>query len=427
MRDERFPAFSCISFLCGMNNIERGNMRKMFLLCFALIVVSCGLEEVSRRPGGNDTGVWIRPGSDAPADDSEKPAAFITAVDYPDGYDWRADREKGTVKCSLVVYADGVPMMKVPVGDTYEVSSDPDMHRMVNGHLYTDYSTDSETVIKRDGKEIIRYPGREMICDIVEYEGVVHLLGHDRSGEGFTYRKDGEIILERTGGRSFGRFLQAPDSCICFAFSESVAADKAIERYYVFADGEVTQTAVREDVKKVWDITSYNGGICYLASVVGISSPVLFCSGEMKALKMPSLSDMLTSRIMPVGDRVFVEGLCRREGKFLTSCLWNDAGQVYMFADGMMVSSLCVSGDGICCVLNGFSPSGVGAVYRCGETFPMPPDYISMGAATSTVINGILHAGLSSLAGGAPLIWKDGETIPLKINGFISSISAGRD
>ena len=133
---------------------------KGFLFAAVMIaVMSCGLTEVGepvRRPGGE---VWTGPGVNVGNDDPDRTICYVTLMSYPDGYDWRADREKGSVKCSLIVLANGLPMMKVPVGDEYETSSDPDMHRMIDGHLYTDYSTDSETVIKKDGRQLFRYSG----------------------------------------------------------------------------------------------------------------------------------------------------------------------------------------------------------------------------------------------------------------------------
>ncbi len=242
-------------------------MKKLFLSGLVLAVVACGLEEVGKRPQGGKGDVWTKPGGAEGSADSDKTIIYITAFDYPSGYDWRADTEKGTVKCSLVVYADGVPMMKVPVGDDYEVSSDSDMHRMKRGHLYTDYSTDSETIIKKDGKEMIRYAGREMICDLQVDNGDVYTLGHNRDGDGFAYRRNGEVVLSREKGRTFGRFYDGADSCIRFAFVEPVeAVGKTLERYYVSVDGTVSQTAVREDVKQVWDIAFYSGEVCYLSS-----------------------------------------------------------------------------------------------------------------------------------------------------------------
>ncbi len=402
-------------------------MKNIVLAAAAFAVVSCGLEEVGGRPVEGTGEVWIKPGTPAVPDDSDKRVIYVTAMDYPNGYDWRVDKEKGSVKCSLVVFADGVPVMKVPVGDAYEVSSDPDMHRMAQGHLYTDYSTDTETVIRKDGKEIIRYSGREMICGLAVKDEDVYTLGQPRQGDGFTYRKNGEILIERKRGRSFGS-LYHDGECMCFAFMEPIGtAGEDLERYYHVRDGEISQTAVREDVKKVWDIVSHDGNIIYLATVVGVSSPVLFRSGGMQALEMPGSAKMLTCRIVSEKDAVYVEGLCSRENKPLTSGLWDEGGKAHLFADGMTVSSICMAGDGVCCIMNGTSSYMRGTIYRCGETFSMPLNYSSIGSSPAIVIDGILHVGLSSLIGAQPLIWKDARTTPLKINGYISTISTDKN
>lgn len=402
---------------------EKKIMKKVLLAAAVLAAVSCGLEEVSRRPQSGTEDIWFGPGINAGKDNPDKKVTYVTAVQYPDGYDWRTDVEKGSVRCSLVVYADGVPMMKVPAGDAYEVSPDPDMHRMSEGHLYTDFSTDSETVIKKDGKEIIRYQGREMICGLLTEGEDVYTLGHPRRGEGFTYRKNGEILVGRESGRSFTRLYRDGES-ICFAFSEPVISQSdTISRYYHVRDGNIIQAAVREDVRKVWDVLSSEGDICYLASVVGISSPVLFHGGRMLALDMPDNSEMLTCRLLADDGHIYVEGLHTRPGRPVTSGIWDAVGQADLFDEGMTVSSVCMDGDGICCVLNGTSSRLKGVIYRCGETFHMPEGYASVGGSTAMMTDGILHAGLSSLKGEKPLIWKDGVTTQLDMNGFISTIS----
>lgn len=398
-------------------------MKRVLLVAAVLIAVSCGLEEVSRRPQNGAGEVWFGPGINVGKNDPEKKTVYVTAVEYPDGYDWRADVEKGSVKCSLVVYADDVPVMKVPAGDEYEVSPDPDMHRMSDGHLYTDYSTDSETVIKKDGKEIFRYSGREMICGLLTEGEDVYTLGHPRRGEGFSYRKNGEVIMERNGGRSFAR-LYRDGTSICFAFCEPILSQKdTLYRYYHVSDGNVSQTAVREDIRKVWDVISHEGEVCYLASVTGVSSPVLFRSGTMVALDMPQNSEMLACRLMAEDGHICVEGLYVRPGRSVTSGLWDEAGRSDLFDEGMTVSSICMNGDGVCCVLNGASSRLKGLIYRCGEVSDMPAGYASVGSDPAMVVDGIFHVGLSSLSGDRPVVWRDGRMTQLDINGFISTIS----
>jgi hypothetical protein len=104
--------------------------RKFYVLSLALAaVMSCGLEQIG---GDSDDGIWMGPGSLVGGGNSGSGVGqkvwYAVGVDYPDGYDWKADEECGSVKCSLVVFANGIPMMKEPVGNEYEVSSDPDTY-----------------------------------------------------------------------------------------------------------------------------------------------------------------------------------------------------------------------------------------------------------------------------------------------------------
>ncbi len=396
-------------------------MKKMWVAAVAAAVVSCGIEEVSQRPGVNRDDVWTGPGMNA--GDSGREVCYVTAFDYPDDYDWRADREKGSVKCSLVVFADGIPMMKVPVGDVFEVSSDPDMHRMIEGHLYTDYSTGSETVIKRNGKTLLRYPGREVICGIIADGDTLYTLGHSRHGEGFTFRKNGEVILERTAGRTFGR-LHRDEGKICFAFTEPVASVGGnIERYYHFTDGVIVQTAVRDDVRKVWDIFSHKGEICWVASVTGIEEPVLFKDGCLNAMVLFEGYTPLTLSIVEGDGSLYVEGILTSEDLSLVSAFWSRPGHSLSFDDGFVASSSCLSGDGINFTFNPVDLSGYGMIYRNGDELPMPAGYSVMGPRCAAVAGGILHIGLSFLEGGRPMIWKDGQTELLDISGYIASVS----
>ena len=92
-------------------------MKRSILWIVGLAVAaSCGLREIGGETGSED--IWTGPGAGIVTDGSgpmQKTVWYVTGFDYPAGYDWRSDQESGTVKCSLVVYANAVPMMKLPV------------------------------------------------------------------------------------------------------------------------------------------------------------------------------------------------------------------------------------------------------------------------------------------------------------------------
>ena len=176
---------------------ERQNMKlwkqKAVIAMFAVSAASCGLSEIGGEDtSGTDGGIWGGPVEENNGEGILQQICYMTALDYQNGYDWRADTARESVKCSLIVYADGKQIMKVPVGEEYETGADVDMHRIAGGHLYTDYSTSEETIIKRDGRLLFRSPGPEAIHGMCVSGDDVYTLGQSRNGEGFSFRKNGK-------------------------------------------------------------------------------------------------------------------------------------------------------------------------------------------------------------------------------------------
>ena len=392
----------------------------LLILC---LTSSCGIVELG-GPGVEDSSspVWISP-SYQETTPSGRSTCYITALDYPDGYNWISDKEVGTVRCSLVVFADGVPVMKIPVGDEHFVSGESDMHRVIGGQVYTDYSTESHTIIKRNAEELFRYEAREMICDMVVVEDDVYTLGQNRDSEGFSFRRNGTVMMKRESGYTFGRLQHSGDS-ICFAFSEPVrSVEGVMERYYHVINGKVSQVAVREDVNRVWDILFFNGKVFCLLSVTGLKAPVLYCDGELTALEMSSSSSVSSCRFIASDKSLFVEGTVPASSGRTISLLWKGTRLSHSFS-GMTVSSLCSQDDGICCIAIAQNPSRKGIIYRCGETFDIPSGYFAVGAMPMAIIDGILHVGLSSQHCDKPMIWKDGIVEQLDINGPICTVTS---
>ena len=388
---------------------------------FMLSLVACGVSELGDFVKDDVNGVWVGPsygGSGAAYS-----TTYVTAFDYPEGYDWRLNPEKGSVRCSLVVFADKRPVLKVPVGDAYCVSDDPDMHRVIDGHLYTDFATDDMTVIKKDGRQCLSYEGRESVVDMCVYKDSIYTLGQKRNAKGFSYRVNGRAVLERESGYLFGK-LVCRDGEVSFAFAEPVSTTgEKTERYYCYTGGSVRQTALREDIKKVWDVCVLNGGICYLASLTGVSEPVIVSEQGLKALPMPYGSSIVSGQIFSVGEVMGVEMILDSDSS-LSSALWLDGRLYRSFASGMTVSSIWTGQDGVACALNAGSVLEEGLIFRMGETYKIPAGFVCLGSSPINVADGMLTAGLSSLVGSKPLLWKDGVTEELDVNGYICTVSS---
>lgn len=399
-------------------------MKSIGLVQVALVgfaAVACGLSEIGSFEMDDKNGIWTGPSAGGPV--LSQSITYVTAFDYPEGYDWRSDSEKGCVRCSLTVFASGRAILKIPVGDIYNVSSDPDMHRMIDGHLYTDYATDSETVIKKDGKPFITFKGRESIAAMHVRGDSLHTLGQKRDGRGFSYRVDGEVILERNIGYAFPN-LMVDDSGISFAFAEPITSSAdGIERYYIYHNATVSQVALREDVKKVWDVTVHCGEVFYLASLIGIEEPVVVTDKSLEALTLPFETSLVAGQFFSAGDELCVE-MILSSGAALSSALWRQNRLYWYSNQGMTVSSIWAGKEGIACVLNPTSQDKGSAVFRMGEYELLPEGYTAIGSSPIVVSNGILTVGLSSLSGSKPILWMDGEIDELDVNGYICTVSS---
>ncbi len=410
-----------------MCSFEAKTMGRTKIIAFWVLVtlsVACGLEETGHNPGAGD-GIWIGPGSivggsGSGAEEGRNEVWYTVGVDYPEGYDWRSDEEKESVRCSLVVFADGIPMMKVPVGQEYEISSDPDMHRMLGGNLYTDYSTAEETVIKRNGTQAFRYAGNEMIVGMAVEGDYVYTLGLSRGGAGFSFRRNGEVLLERKNCHAYPR-LQRVEDGFSLAFYEPVDGQMR-DRCFHYMAGEVCEVALRKDVVKVWDVICHQDKLCYLASVLGSSDPMIVAGSEKYELEVPKGMQVQSCRFIEGEDELYVEGIVRNDGG-ISSALWkmNDLQEV--FPSGYIVSAFCLGNDVLACVLNASSEISPGIIYCGGESCNMPLGYMSMGGQSIVMSDGFLYAGLTSKKGNNGAVWTEKEMKPLKINGFISHMS----
>ena len=401
-------------------------MRNWFLfLPLSAIVASCGLSEVGGAGHkGSGSVIWgDSPGNSSGGGNSIVPVCYMTAADYAKGYDWRADEARETVKCSLVVYVDGIPAMKVPVGETHEICSDPDMHRVIDGHLYTDYASSGQTVIKKNGVFLFSYPGEERLCNMLSKGEDIYTLGESRTGTGFSFRKNGESIVSRENGILIGSLKSSGDS-LNFTFCEEIRnAGGSIMRYYSVYGSKVSQIALRDDIVCVWDAMQSQDEVIYLASLTGISQPVIVAGDNLTALNMPKEADMISCSMFHAGEKSGVEGLYKTSDGARFSAIWLNGKCVETFK-GLTISALCTDGGGVFCVLNPPSTSSSGIIYRAGEMYEIPQGYACIGSQSLAVVGGIMYVGLSSQIGENPLLWKDGQMVSLNVNGYISSVTS---
>lgn len=381
-----------------------------------VVIVACGISEVGAP---DQAGTEEKPGISS----AVRPVCCVSGFDYPPGFDWGDDHHQEGVKCSLVVFADGIPEIKVPVGDGYEVSDDPDMHRVIDGDLYTFYSKHGKTVMRRNGAPLFRYEGEEVLVDITVVDDNLFTLTHKHSG-GFSYRKNGELLIERLSGETFGRFWNDGDS-LCFAFRQPVVKDDGVEqRYYMVCDSNVIPVQIHEEADKIWDLMSENGFPCVLLSLRGTGDTFLFQEGAKRKIEIQESAEILACRLFEADSLIGVECVYEYPDGRYESGIWVDGSEYMRFEAGRSIHSLCYSEGKVYCILNPKDDEGI--IFDNGEISTMPEGYYCINESVLSVHEGELYVAMTSKAGLYPLVWHGGQTDTLRLNGCVTSISFTR-
>ena len=221
-------------------------MRKLiFLLPTAAVLTCCGLKELGEivpEPGIPD---YIDP-------PLPKTELVVTGLEYPEGYDWNRP-ETATDAPDIVMYRGDKLVLRIPTGDGYSVSEDLDMHRYVNGHVYTDYSSDTHTIVSRDGLELFRYQGRERIVLLTEHDGHVLTLGESRDGRGFSSRVDGVPVFIGFDGSVFQNAGVSPGGELRFFYRLPVNSTSGVTYlYYAVVGADCVMIELPSDIVEAY-------------------------------------------------------------------------------------------------------------------------------------------------------------------------------
>jgi len=131
---------------------------------------------------------------------------YISAISVPPGYDWRKDSACGLVNGEIILYKNYETCLRIPGGSHSQISLEPDMHHLIGGHIYSEYSDNTHTYVFKDGKELFRYQGREFLRALLPQGDSLYTLGQSRVSQGFSLRLNGEPLFLSTEGRISGGF-----------------------------------------------------------------------------------------------------------------------------------------------------------------------------------------------------------------------------
>lgn len=333
---------------------------------------------------------------------------FICGVRTPEGYDWKRDTALGIGRGELVLLKDMREILSFPTGYAEGVSMDPDSHHLLGGHLYTEFSDRTNTVIRRDGELLLSYEGREFLAGMVIRGGDIYTLGCRRSGEGFTYRKNGEIVLDRPAASLYGSFADSSYPRTGALYED---CGKLVFAYRNTAYGSTTVHIVEDGVDNTF--MSWSGG--------GPPDDLKICSGQAYCVITGQYSGITYND----GDLYMTAGSAFQ----WNSCRIVDAGGVIFYVGegrdsyGLSPCTLVMSKDNGTVeredMLDGFIYCTGGKPRLCSGSYP---GYYCFSRACMANKGEDLYLVLTPEDGSCPVLRKNGTDSAVVLNGFLTGI-----
>ena len=372
---------------------------------------------------------------------------FVTAVAYPEGYDWRRDTARGDIRGRLLLLRmrDGAAgcdtVLSLEAGAGRPVSLDPDRHQFAGGHLYTQCITEAGTVYRRDGRTVLLSQEREYLRGILVMDdgaGTLYTLSQRLDGDGgFVLRRNWKPVLTREGGRIHGSFgessfgptgaLFADGGQACF-FYEQDSSDWILVRA---GNGSTSPDSPGREVQEIpvtlpdgitrlYDLRCHNGTL-YFVCRWKQREPVLYIGSKKYDLSatLPTPGQKSGFRLIPSDDGIRISGTVRLSyNQRLCTGLWSENSLVKLI-DGrcdwldpetfLRKENGRITGAGIDEKYYSLSGSG---------TLMMPSCAYRNGHDLYLALTGSGNVGAVSY----PALWINGQSIPLPLNGFLSSV-----
>lgn len=345
---------------------------------------------------------------------------WMTAVEYPEGYDWRRDSLRGRNGAKLVLYRDGARFLEIDTGEL--ATADPDMHHFMDGWLYTEITRGDRTCISRNGKALLGFEGREALRGIFCRDSHLYTLTQMRSGRGIRFRCDEQLLFEDAQGVINGTMMDWNDrnsgalyedgGHICFAFHKPMGKDMP-DAWYLVEDGVENRINADEN-RLIQDAALIGGGQC-----------LVYIDKESGRMKM-SLNGKLSTAPSSIGSSGGSLHILRRDG--IPAVLSRNRDQSFIW-DG---TSLVIMGgpedylfySGETAVSVGCNTSGMLQVFKgIGARTDVGRGYVMYSARNGCLLGADTMLALTSAVRGQPnMVWKNGKATEMDFNGCLTGI-----
>lgn len=424
-------------------SFEKNDMKNFVRLCLlgsllspALGILPTSCDTLNDRSAYHSRGSQNEKRDNSKGDDIPPPVADTTVyalgIEFPQSYDWQKDTAYRNVNSKLVLFANQKRVFEVEAGTGSHLSPEVDKNRLIDGHLYSDFSSEGETIISKDGKELFRYSGEEMMCGIMVTDEHVYTLGQNRQGKGFSYRKDGSLILSQQNGTVLGDMSRSPgESGALYMNGESMlftysVRDDGTDKWYLAKDGIGERLSLPSGTVKVLD-AKLIGEDLHLAIVTTSSRGrvVHVHNGRQYSLGNDSGGTILNTRycrIFTTGGTVWLkEEHQLSSGGRRESCLWKGDGTLVQsgqnvfdfWTDDMDYAYIQTNDKGL-----------IERIVTGKKSHSLPDESRFLSSACACYQGGIFYlAATPTNRNYSPFVWKNGKQLALPINGFLIALS----
>lgn len=340
---------------------------------------------------------------------------YAAAVEFPDGYDWKSNPDTAPINAEVVFYHDSTEIFRKKTGKEELFSADADMHRIYEKHLYSDFSTEFETILYKDGEEVLRWGGREMIEDILVKGDDIHLLTTDRDGGSWSYRVNGEEVTGGTKGR-FLSGLYEDRGKICFAVAKPLVITTGVtpDRHYIVSGGKDSLIVLPGDIRKVLAARTTEGRLDYIATISNYDRMIWQKGTSTFILEEEKTGPYPYCRLIPTdsGQIAFAS----LEGK---DCLWAEDGRKFFTSSGKRIISICHKGNTLCYAVSGSGGMTDTEIFRNDGSFTLPEGYALMSPENLACDAYGFAVGVSDTKDHSrPIIIREKKTMKYGFNGY---------
>jgi len=387
--------------------------KNIFIVIVAALVCAC--EDVDYSPGGSGGTkpiTWVDP-------------LYSTAIAFPNGYNWRRDSLGGGVGTEIIFFKDTLEMIRVNATSANEVSADPDRHRIIDGHLYTDFSSSSHTVLKKDGIELLRYSSREYIRSLIVKDSSVYTLGVPIGKEGWALRKNGQAVHMGEKGKLIGGLHQDGDS-LCFGAAvpiEGVGSAQAAWRYYIVHNGEAKLLSSGDDGAEIKAVRSHQGQTNIL--VASGNGRLIWKEGEWEMILVQENSiPWRNCSFVMTQDGLYAHVQLKLTSKHWTDMFYSKGNKTVFTHNGHGVYALCEEAPSLCFASTPAGNESPIIVYLSNESTLFPTKYNMISPFALTTDGKKIAVGLNDKTDNyRPALIRGRDTSRFDFNGYFTRLS----